>query len=773
MKKKVIMMVVLLFQLCMFSGGVSADDSTQTVLTPVCYESDSEKNAYKITDKTLVDEMCFGSKSLGKLVINDRVKTGSYEGTTAYGAYGTVSFDYQLPSDVNSIGEDSRQIQSDSTKKVAGKKVGKIKTGSILVLKSSDGEKYEKVASIIDINGEYTESCKNFYTASGTDIAQGMYYRICVAYRTAVSGQKTKGILWWKKKADALVDDQYHMEVYDFYLADGTGIITLHNLGLEESDFPVSDSISIEMMQIGETLQDGSVTNKGFKLDKLGKSCNTVYVSYNGGEYSEQEDGVRFTEPGKYDVEVCTKLGDRFHYTIYISDDSDQNFDTYFGQDCMNGERLFDENSMYPVYHTGAAFSLKKVSDQVLPVQGIVTNLTTGETIEVSPNKDGQEIALDTAGEYQLEFYNGNIQLAGNYYHYVFHYILTDEESVPTVNYANLLREQGSDEYPVKELKAKHYEVSYQTTGGGYIYVCFSLDSYDEALAYAEDIERRFVEISDGGYYYKSMDNVNSKRKYLDQTELEKAIEYYAKQNIVYSYFSALDEYSYRTYDNDLLECLEDLSIRESIRIFPSTEEREKMTDKKPYLNGFTFIQASEFDSAKVEAYCHKNGKTYGLEYGEPVDQQLQISSIYTITETNSYGHTTTYDAVFLSENMAEITIELLKDGEKDSIKLTNLDLQNNVIAYEADSVFIDEIENKFDEYTVVTIQPSMYDYEITCTIDEMKNLQLCAEGYYNMRVVDRLGHYFNIDFTVTKNSKMEEGYVSYVDFYNQQENVK
>ena len=103
------------------------------------------------------------------------------------------------------------------------------------------------------------------------------------------------------------------------------------------------------MMQIGETLQDGSVTNKGFKLDKLGKSCNTVNVSYNGGEYSEQEDGARFTEPGKYDVEVCTKLGDKFHYTIYISDDSDQNFDTYFGQDCMNGERLFDENSMYPV----------------------------------------------------------------------------------------------------------------------------------------------------------------------------------------------------------------------------------------------------------------------------------------------------------------------------------------------------------------------------------------------------------------------------------------
>lgn len=772
MKKKLIMLVILVAQLFVFSGKSIANDSSQTVLTPVCYEGDSKKNAYKISDKNLVEEMCFGEKSLGTLVINDKVKTGSYEDMTAYGAYGTVSFDYQLPSDINSIGKDSRQIQEDSVKKVAGEKIGKVKTGAILVLKSEDGKKYKKAASVVDINGEYIENCKNFYTASGEDVAQGMYYRICVAYRTAVPGQKTKGALWWKKETDALVDDRYHLEVYDFYLADGTGIITLHNLALDETDFPVSDSISVEMMQVGETLQNGSVTRAGFKLDKLGKSCNIVSVSYNEGEYCEQEDGARFTEPGRYDVEVCTRLGEKSNYTIYVSENSEQCLETYFGENYLSGERLFDESSIYPVYHTGAQFLLKSVSDQVLPVRGVVKNLTTGESKEICPNKEGQSIPLETAGEYQLEFYNGDIQLAGNYYHYVFHCMITDQESVPTVNYQNLLKEQGSDEYPIKELKAKHYEVSYQTTGGGYIYVCFSLDSYDEALIYAKDIERRFVEVSDGGYYYKSMDNVNSKRKYLNETELENAMEYYAKQNIVYAYFSALDEYSYRTYDNDLLECLEDLSIRESIRIFPSDEERKKMTDKKPYLNGFTFIQVSEFDTNQVTAYCHKNGKTYELSYGEIVDQQLQISSVYTITETNIYGHTTTYDAVFLSENMAELTIELLTDKNKNQIKLTNLDLQDNVISYEADSIFIDEIENKFDEYTVVTIHPDMYDYEITCTIDEMKNLQLCAAGYYNLKVIDRLGHYFNIDLTVSKNRKLEEGYLSYIDFYEKLETV-
>lgn len=122
MKKKLIMLVILVAQLFVFSGKSIANDSSQTVLTPVCYESDSKKNAYKISDKNLVEEMCFGEKSLGTLVINDKVKTGSYEDMTAYGAYGTVSFDYQLPSDINSIGKDSRQIQEDSVKRLLAKK---------------------------------------------------------------------------------------------------------------------------------------------------------------------------------------------------------------------------------------------------------------------------------------------------------------------------------------------------------------------------------------------------------------------------------------------------------------------------------------------------------------------------------------------------------------------------------------------------------------------------------------------------------------------------
>ena len=61
-----------------------------------------------------------------------------------------------------------------------------------------------------------------------------------------------------------------------------------------------------------------------------------------------------------------------------------------------------------------------------MPVRGVVKNLTTGESKEICPNKEGQSIPLETAGEYQLEFYNGDIQLAGNYYHYVKNRVIRD-----------------------------------------------------------------------------------------------------------------------------------------------------------------------------------------------------------------------------------------------------------------------------------------------------------------------------------------------------------
>lgn len=53
MKKKLIMLVILVAQLFVFSGKSIANDSSQTVLTPVCYESDSKRTHIRFPIKIL------------------------------------------------------------------------------------------------------------------------------------------------------------------------------------------------------------------------------------------------------------------------------------------------------------------------------------------------------------------------------------------------------------------------------------------------------------------------------------------------------------------------------------------------------------------------------------------------------------------------------------------------------------------------------------------------------------------------------------------------
>ena len=45
----------------------------------------------------------------------------------------------------------------------------------------------------------------------------------------------------------------------------------------------------------------------------------------------------------------------------------------------------------------------------------------------------------------------------------------------------------------------------------------------------------------------------------------------------------------------------------------------------------FKFIQAADYDVVSVSAYCYKNGKTYEIEFGKEVDEQLVVSSKYKI----------------------------------------------------------------------------------------------------------------------------------------------
>ena len=96
-------------------------------------------------------------------------------------------------------------------------------------------------------------------------------------------------------------------------------------------------------------------------------------------------------------------------------------------------------------------------------------------------------------------------------------------------------------------------------------------------------------------------------------------LNYYARQNVEYNYFNPIDAFTYQTYADDLLEQLESLSIRESIKVFPSQAEKDKLINRQPFINDFTFIKVADYDVVSVNAYCHKNGKNYAIEFGKDI----------------------------------------------------------------------------------------------------------------------------------------------------------
>ncbi|HBC90292.1 MAG TPA: hypothetical protein DCZ00_02470, partial [Lactococcus sp.] len=267
---------------------------------------------------------------------------------------------------------------------------------------------------------------------------------------------------------------------------------------------------------------------------------------------------------------------------------------------------------------------------------------------------------------------------------------------------------------------------------------------------------------------YKSEENPNRKVKYYDEIKLTHVREIYARQNVEINYFNALDSFTYQTYDGDLLECLEQLSLKESIKVFPSQDEKTKLFDRTPYINNFTFIQATEYDVVKVEAMCEADGKTYELAFGTPVSKQLVVSSLYHVTETNGYGKTVTYDAYFIADCQTIMSWNITKNGAETSCDIT---LSDDGVVIEADTAYVSAINNNLDKWAIVTIKaPGVYSFEIKCLASEFKNLEFAKSGTYEIEFIDRLGNSYNINLVISgvaAQSDMKSFTVSYATFYN------
>ena len=739
------------------------EECTSITVTAKTYEFDVT-NDYNFSSASEVSTMSYGRKQMGTLTISGNITdTSTFKNKAAYGVgdESVISFSYSYDGAYQTSTKEDWNLRSDSGTKVDEFDLsGSIDKGVLLVQTSSDGTTWvNAVNPITNFYASNPSGKADFYTTDGADVAQGKYYRVILAYQT---GRKIgeSGILWWIKD---VYEDKRHVEVYEFYLVVNSGTISLHNLAVDESSLPEIEGFTQETIKRGETLLDGSTTTKGFSIDKLGASY-LVSVSKDGGTASYVNDGATFTENGKYTITTITKFGKELTKTIYVfNGGADSGYATYFGDSIVDGNRTFRYGD-YPTYTKGSSVQINAVANNVPILTGKITNTTTGEEFALASNRNGQKFDL-AAGSYCADFYSGETA-SGTVYHYKAYFNIIDEDSAPYVNYDNLNKTQR-----LSDLTTKHYEVAYQTTAGGYIFVCFSLDSYDEAFNYAYEIEKRFIEQTNDGLYYKSQDNPNVKVKYYDYVAMTGVLNYYARQNIEYNYFNPIDTFTYQTYENNLLEQLESLSIKESIKVFPSQAEKDKLINRQPFINDFTFIKVADYDVVSVNAYCHKNGKNYAIEFGKDVSQQLTVSSKYTITETNVYGDTKVYDVYYANENQTSSVWNVSYNGVDSTLNVSSSVLVNK-IEITADTISIASIENNFDVNSIVTIKaPEVYSFEIKCLISELENVGLYKKGKYELTFVDRVGNSYQLIINITGKSRYSDVVTmstrSYTSFYN------
>ena len=181
------------------------------------YSSDSSCN---------VKVMSSGKSELGSMKINgDILNDSTFRNRKAYGLNGNVSFSFSYDGILlDSSNLDTWHIRSDDRTAVEDVSFsGSINKGVLLILKSRDGSSYELAANpITNFLADNPNGVSNFYTTSGTDVLNGTFYKIIIAY---MSGYRYKDAWLFEDK----YTDVYCMQQYEFYLCDDTANISIHN----------------------------------------------------------------------------------------------------------------------------------------------------------------------------------------------------------------------------------------------------------------------------------------------------------------------------------------------------------------------------------------------------------------------------------------------------------------------------------------------------------------------------------------------------------------
>lgn len=164
-----------------------------------------------------------GTETDGQFIITGNISSCTVKnGFPEYSVNGgTLTFSYLYDDDLLKASEDEDHLVNDNGKKVNGINLkSEIKKGALIVQTSKDGKIWFSVpsATFTNIFKDNPDGFEQFYSTTDVQMVNGCYYRILIAYKTAIRTQKAQ------KFPPKLEKYEYkkYAEVYSFYAYDET-----------------------------------------------------------------------------------------------------------------------------------------------------------------------------------------------------------------------------------------------------------------------------------------------------------------------------------------------------------------------------------------------------------------------------------------------------------------------------------------------------------------------------------------------------------------------
>jgi nucleoside-triphosphatase THEP1 len=708
------------------TSNVFADDSKSYNISASGTYMITDNKGYKTTS-TISKTMAFQSDTIGKLGISGVEAQGTYDGVAGYSIVNSsgASLKYTLSFSKDGINRTAWNLSSDSAKSVNGisLKNSSVGKGAVILEKKPIGQ---DGYSIVFKEGNVFNSKDNFETTSldGEDINCGCYYRLSVAYEIYKTNRVKKG--WWIF-ARWVNENEYKncLEVYNFFV--GRNSCNIQLLDLTEKDYSsyATDESQINLIKKGDTLQNGSVTSAGFKVDYLENKSYKVQYSRNNGSYEKADDGLELKQNGKYVVRVTSLFGNVKETTIYVyNGGADKGYATYFGDSIFAGKRIADLSATLPTYQTGVKLHFNGVGANIPLLRGEIINQTTNVVTKIEPSQNEQNITLNAEGVYYASLTNGDTNLAGTYYTYEFAFIVSNQSTYPSINRNNLL-----NSYSVSDYKTKHVEVKYTMDSGKTAYICFAESDYDLAYQFAYSVEKKYITKTDEGYLYNDV-------LYVDNILLVQAINSTIETKLSYCYFTkALDNFYI---DNENLRSsinLDNLNYDKDIYV-STTISLGKMLNRQNIVDGnFRFSQIGEYESKNIIAKNVDTGKTFNLAYNIKLEKMLKESGRYLITETNTYGESVTYQIVYQNTNNTVIGLD---------VDDTNVEInKDNYQVIKGSNIKINSIANALDNDGVVVITNLSTKEVVFNNYEEFLSKEFTSDSYL-ISVFDRSGNVYS-----------------------------